>query len=104
MALGLSVEDGVCDLADTEVWPENWKSLELFMALDTSWRYGMAGRTGIDYSVLPVLFDLHSVRPKDQLQVFQDIRVMESETLRLMAEEAKTRERVSRMSRPRRGR
>jgi hypothetical protein len=43
-----------------EVWPDMVPAVSLFFSMETQWRWtgaGMAGafRTGLDYSVLPVL-------------------------------------------------
>lgn len=70
--------------ADFEVWGENWPAFELFTAMNTQWRVGMSGATGLDYSVLPVLFETLGI--KDRAQAFRDMQVMENEALKTMRE------------------
>lgn len=72
---------------DFEVWEENWVILSLFFQLQTQWRVSMAGATGLDYSVIPVLFDLYEV--KDRVEVFEGIQVCEVELLLIWQEKNK---------------
>jgi len=55
-------------------------------AMGTQWRTGACGVTGLDYAVLPGVMRLIGVPAKDRPTVFQDIRVMESEAIAVMAE------------------
>lgn len=55
-------------------------------AMGTQWRTGACGATGLDYGVLPGVMRLVGVPAKDRQTVFQDIRVMESEALAVMAD------------------
>lgn len=66
-----------------EVWPENWPILELFLALNTQWRFaGMEGqRVGLEYSAIPVVMDLHQVPAKRRRQWFGWIQMMERAAL-----------------------
>lgn len=69
-----------------EVWPDNQQALETFSAVLTQWRIGMGGPTGLDYAVLPVVMDLQDVAQADRAELFDSIRVMESEALRVFAD------------------
>ncbi|CAI8820944.1 DUF1799 domain-containing protein [Pseudomonas sp. IT-P100] len=69
-----------------EVWPDNWKSFLVMDSMWTQWRTGACGATGLDYGVLPDVMKLVGVPVKDRPRVFQDIRVMESEAIAVMAE------------------
>ncbi|QTH12467.1 DUF1799 domain-containing protein [Pseudomonas corrugata] len=69
-----------------EVWPDNWPSFLVMDAMGTQWRTGVCGATGLDYGVLPSVMRLVGVPPKDRSGVFQDIRVMESEAIAVMAQ------------------
>jgi hypothetical protein len=69
-----------------EVWPDNWKSFLVMDSMWTQWRTGACGATGLDYGVLPNVMKLVGVSAKDRPGVFQDIRVMESEAIAVMAE------------------
>lgn len=88
-SLGIPPEmrDGiVSSAAVTPIWQENETSFALFASLQTQWRIGMGGPTGLDYSAVPVVMELYSVPEKDRRQVFDDVRVMESEALKVFNE------------------
>lgn len=53
----------------------------------TQWRIGFAGPTGLDYSVLPTLFQIHDVKKAKRRQVFDDVRAMEIEVLTMFGEQ-----------------
>lgn len=55
----------------------------LFCDLQTQWRTGMAGITGLDYSALPAVFRLRGIKRSEQQSLFDDLRTMEITTLRL---------------------
>jgi len=75
------------DVDDTfEVWPDNWKSFLVMDSMWTQWRTGACGATGLDYGVLPEVMKLVGIPAKDRSRVFQDIRVMESEAIAVMAD------------------
>jgi len=52
-----------------EVWPDNVEMLNLFMRIQTQWRSGVNGITGLDYKGW-----------------FDDLQAMETAALRIMAE------------------
>lgn len=58
----------------------------MFNSMSTQWRVGMSGATGLDYAVLPVVMDLEGVETDKRRQIFQDVRTMEQEALRAMAD------------------
>jgi hypothetical protein len=67
--------------ADFEVWEENWPAVEMWLQVCTQWRVGMNGPVGLDYSVLPWLFQLHEVaNPRAMLD---DLQLMETTFLAL---------------------
>lgn len=57
--------------------------------MSTQWRSGFNGRTGLDYAALPAVLDLRAVPIEDRARVFDDLRVMEIETLNLQAKDVK---------------
>lgn len=67
------------------VWPDNWPVLDVFLKCNTQWRTGFNGAYGLDYSVLPWLFEMCSV--KDHKQAFKDIQIMESAALDVMRQQ-----------------
>lgn len=70
----------------TKVWPLHFSVLNVFSSLSTQWRVGANGPSGIDYSVLPVVMDLHNIHQQDRAQLFADLQVMESAALEQMRE------------------
>lgn len=66
---------------DFEVWEENWPAVEMWLRVCTQWRVGMNGPVGLDYNILPWLFEMYDVqKPKDMLD---DLQVMETAFLTL---------------------
>jgi hypothetical protein len=70
-----------------EVWSDNWLSFVVMDSMGTQWRTTANGVTGLDYGVLPTVMRLLGVPPNRRSQVFQDVRVMESEVLRYFERE-----------------
>lgn len=66
---------------DFEVWEENWPAVEMWLRVCTQWRVGMNGPVGLDYNILPWLFEMYDVqKPKDMLD---DLQAMETAFLTL---------------------
>lgn len=86
-ALGIPPEmrAGIVESAATiEIWPENAEPFGLFTQIMTQWRTGMNGATGLDYAVLPAVFEINDIAPARRAQAFADLRVMESAALDAM--------------------
>ena len=47
----------------------------------TQWRVGFSGIYGTDYTVLPVVMDMHEISANERRNLFGDIRVMEAAAL-----------------------
>ena len=82
--MGLFLSD--LDSEDVLIWPDNWNSFTVFEAMGTQWRTGGCGATGLDYCALPEVMRLCGIKKKHQPNVFYDIRVMEAEALKVMAD------------------
>lgn len=67
-----------------EIWPDNIQSVNVFVAMSTQWRSGMAGATGLDYGVLPAVLRLTAVPRAAWSEVFESLRVMEDAALEVM--------------------
>ena len=68
-----------------EVWPENLRALELFIACRTQWRFGpQGGVLGLDYQGVAALFRMKRV--KDQDAMLADLQVMEAAALEVLNE------------------
>ncbi|HGY5079628.1 TPA: DUF1799 domain-containing protein [Citrobacter gillenii] len=83
-AFGLTPEDVEEEVG---ILPSVWGAFTVFSALATQWRVGASGATGLDYNVLPWVFELHGV--EDAAACMADIRVMEGEALKVMHKETK---------------
>lgn len=81
-AFGLKPEDVEDDVG---ILPSILEAFTIFSALATQWRVGASGATGLDYNVLPWVFKLHGV--EDAAACMADIRIMESEALKVMHKE-----------------
>ena len=79
--LGLTVED----FEETvEVWPDNWKTWCLFERLATQWRFGMNGRTGLDYGAVYGLLDRLELSTDKWWATFNDIQRLEVAAMEAM--------------------
>lgn len=70
---------------DDFVWhfPQGYqKPIELFFAVNTQWRVGMAGATGLDYVAVEAV--IKRLKLKVSPKQFRLLQVMESEALRCM--------------------
>lgn len=85
-AIGILPED-VEDNSITEVWEENWLTFQIFLRLRRQWRVGMAGPTGMDYGLLPLLFNRFGVKPKKQPDILDGLQIMEDAALATMAKQ-----------------
>lgn len=68
------------------LWDVNAEAFAVFNSMSTQWRAGMSGATGLDYTSLPIVMDLEGVDADDRKQVFRDVRTMEQEALKTMAD------------------
>lgn len=67
-----------------EIWPDNLLTVDVFSAMSTQWRTGYSGATGLDYSVLPVIFKIHRIAQRHWAQIFDGLKIMESAALEVM--------------------
>ena len=84
-AIGLKPSDFGPAALIQDVFPENMPAVDLFQTMDTQWRTGMGGASGLDYNVLPWVMRLHHV--EDEATALSDIRIMESAALKVMHKE-----------------
>jgi hypothetical protein len=85
-AFGLTRAD--FERVPVEVWPENFTVFRLFCDLQTQWRTGMGGPTGLDYNTLFHRLDRMRLSDEDYTAIEDDIRVMEYEALATMHDQA----------------
>lgn len=61
---------------DFEVYPENWETVLVFLALQTQWRCGpMGGLQGLDYPAVEVVLRLRQV--SEPAALFERLQGME---------------------------
>lgn len=69
-----------------EIWPENLEAFELFVALRSQWRVGMAGATGLDYGVMFHKMDRMGLTAERYEELEDQMRVLEHAALDEMSE------------------
>ena len=72
----------VVEPEEFDVPPENWTAVRAMIGMQTQWRHGMAGRTGLAYEALPMVLRSLGVAHDDEPDVFAALQVMEIEMLR----------------------
>jgi carbohydrate-binding DOMON domain-containing protein len=82
-AIGILRED-VEDHSVVEIWPDNDLPFRIFSDVRSQWRIGMNGPTALDHMVVFRYMDLLGIKPKKQLAVMKDIKVLESAALTQM--------------------
>lgn len=82
-AIGITAAD-VVDTSVTEIWPENDLVFRVFSKLGTQWVIGPGGPVGLNYDSALVVMRLMGVKDGKQLEVFDALRMMESEALNQM--------------------
>jgi len=67
--------------AEIWLWPENRLAWDLWLCLQTQWRVGMGGATGLDYAGVQAAMQLMGVARKERAELFALVRAMEGATL-----------------------
>lgn len=68
-----------------QIWSENWPAMRFYLeVLETQWREGINGRSGLDYNVLLHELDRRNLPPDDYDDLFGAIRVIERASLEAM--------------------
>jgi hypothetical protein len=66
------------------LWPDNVLVKDVFQAMNTQWRAGAAGPSGLDYAVLPIVLRFLGAPRSRHSEVFDGLRVMEMTALASM--------------------
>jgi hypothetical protein len=66
--------------------PENYEAYILFTNMQTQWRTGMSGATGLDYNALKEVWQRLKIPLDRRDELFQDLRIMENAALKTMRE------------------
>lgn len=80
---------GLCasDFAESdgiELWPDTVQAFGVFSRLNTQWRVGVGGRTGLDYAAVPITLELLGIERAEWPALFDDLRHMERAALTSM--------------------
>jgi hypothetical protein len=88
-AWGLTPEDYAAEspIDGVGIWKANWQAVAVFRDLETQWRVGMAGPTGLDYGAIEPALRLTEVSTETWPDLFRCIRVLEREALDVMAKQ-----------------
>jgi hypothetical protein len=81
-----SVKPPSADAPPWYLWPCNVKTWNLWARVQTQWRAGMAGATGLDYAGVWSLLDRVVRRPREALRHFDRIQDMERAALKVWDE------------------
>lgn len=85
---GLRIEwEGPAD--EIDVYPDHWVPMQVAQAMGTQWNMAPNGRViGFRYEALPVVMQLLEVPRKDRPEVFETLRVLESEMVAFLRNKA----------------
>ena len=68
------------------MYPENLLALRVYQVLQSQWRVGMSGATGLDYGALPVVEDYLGIPRPQRRDVFEALQTIEYAYLSAVAE------------------
>ena len=81
------------DELGADVWPDNVRAVNAFIAMSTQWRVGMGGPIGLDYAALPTVLRIGSIPRSEWGEIFETIRVLEDVALLTMREQMESKRR-----------
>jgi hypothetical protein len=79
--LGLTQADLAPPVSVIDLWPCLAPAFALYRAMQTQWRMGFSGPTGLDYNALPVVEQRLGISPDDAAELFGDVQAMEAAAL-----------------------
>lgn len=69
----------------TEVWPQNWPAVTLFLRMQTQWRRDAAGRReGLRFEALQAALWLMGCKPKKRRRLFDEVVDMQNAALEVL--------------------
>jgi hypothetical protein len=78
---GLAVPEVEAKPATFGLLPENVEAVAWFLKMQTQWRVGMNGPTGLDYGVFLMCAKDEGVKRSDRVWLLEDLRLLEREFL-----------------------
>lgn len=87
------------------LWPDNLPAWQAWQGVQTQWRTGMGGATGLDYAGVHAWLQLHAPR-QQRRELFEGIQAAERATLEVWSEqrEREEQQRAAEQAAPRIGR
>jgi hypothetical protein len=82
----LGLLDAPKDETEFHLWPENVLAWRCWQALQTQWRVGMAGATGLDYAGVRAWLQDAGLTDAERTDVWPGIQACEHATLEVWAE------------------
>lgn len=73
--------DDVATEYECDIWPCHLDAFNVFSRMTSQWRTSSHAVHGLDYGVLPFIFNLLSIPPEKQLTIFDQVRIMEGEAI-----------------------
>lgn len=67
-----------------EVEPDNWETVMLFVRVQTQWRHGFNGPTGLDYQGVEAAMRMAGVA--QNVELFDGLQIMEFEAIKAFQE------------------
>ena len=74
------------EAVDLEIEPDNWETVMLFLRVQTQWRHGFNGPTGLDYQGVEAA--MRMARVARTVELFEGLQVMEFAALKAFQERA----------------
>ena len=76
---GLRLDGAVAGRLDDVVWlwPENLRAWRLWLQVQTQWRVGFNGKTGLDYAGVQACMELRRVPRRQRGRLFEQLHAME---------------------------
>lgn len=69
------------------LWPDNLVAWQCWQGVQTQWRVGMGGATGLDYAGVRAYLELQDLPPDERREVFAGLQACERVTLDVWAEQ-----------------
>lgn len=77
-----TVEDFADNEPEVNLWPENWRAIELFCKFSTQWRCGSTGPMSLDLNVFFSEMQRKKIPDDEQDTLIEQLAIIESEALK----------------------
>ena len=83
------------------LWPENVDAWRWWCNVQTQWRTGMGGATGLDYAGVRAYLELQGLQADQLRDIFEGLRAAEAATLEVWTEQRRQEDQQQRTAPPR---